>query len=187
MSRKTAEYWVPSSSWPDYEVSNFGRVRSITRDHTTTTSRGTKYIRRLKGRIIRLQKQRSGYLRVCLCPGRRPVFVSRLVCEAFHGPPPSSRYEADHINHNRLDNRPENLRWVTTAENIAHRIHACGTKHGRVKLTEDSVLEIRHLTRHAGTTLDKVLAAQFNVTPQTISYIRRRIKWKHLKEKENAQ
>lgn len=44
--------------------------------------------------------------------------VHRIVATAFHGPGPSSEYVVDHIDTNRLNNRPENLRWVTRLENI---------------------------------------------------------------------
>jgi len=44
--------------------------------------------------------------------------VHRIVATAFHGPEPSSEYVVDHIDTNRLNNRPDNLRWVTRLENI---------------------------------------------------------------------
>ena len=44
--------------------------------------------------------------------------VHRIVATAFHGEPPSSQYVVDHIDTNRRNNRPENLRWVTKLENI---------------------------------------------------------------------
>ena len=40
-----------------------------------------------------------------------------LVCTAFHGERPEG-YECDHVNGNNLDWSADNLRWVTTAENI---------------------------------------------------------------------
>jgi hypothetical protein len=44
--------------------------------------------------------------------------VHRIVATAFHGPEPSKDHVVDHIDTNRRNNRPENLRWVTKLENI---------------------------------------------------------------------
>lgn len=43
--------------------------------------------------------------------------VHRIVCTAFHGEPVGDRNVVDHIDTNRQNNRPENLRWVTKLEN----------------------------------------------------------------------
>lgn len=43
--------------------------------------------------------------------------VHRIVCTAYHGEPVGDRNVADHIDTNRCNNRPENLRWVTKLEN----------------------------------------------------------------------
>jgi hypothetical protein len=44
--------------------------------------------------------------------------VHRIVATAFHGPQPTKDHVVDHIDTNRRNNRPENLRWVTRLENI---------------------------------------------------------------------
>lgn len=44
--------------------------------------------------------------------------VHRIVATAFHGEQPSKSHVVDHIDTNRRNNRPENLRWVTRLENI---------------------------------------------------------------------
>lgn len=44
--------------------------------------------------------------------------VHRIVATAFYGAPPSAEYVVDHIDTNRQNNRPKNLRWVTRLENI---------------------------------------------------------------------
>ena len=54
----------------------------------------------------------SGYLRFV------SEAVHRIVATAFHGEPSTSRNIVDHIDTNRQNNRPENLRWVNRLENL---------------------------------------------------------------------
>lgn len=44
--------------------------------------------------------------------------VHRIVASAFHGDPPTNTHVVDHIDTNKKNNRPENLRWVTRLENV---------------------------------------------------------------------
>ena len=60
--------------------------------------------------------------------------IHRIVATAFLGEPPTSEHVVDHIDTNRRNNRPENLRWLTRLENAlnnpitcARIIHACGS------------------------------------------------------------
>lgn len=46
------------------------------------------------------------------------VEVHRIVATAFHGEPPTSEHMVDHIDTNRHNNRPGNLRWITRLENV---------------------------------------------------------------------
>lgn len=54
----------------------------------------------------------SGYMKLSA------VVVHRVVATAFHGESPSEGHVVDHIDTNRRNNRPGNLRWVTRLENI---------------------------------------------------------------------
>lgn len=56
--------------------------------------------------------KKTGYAEIA---GER---VHRIVATAFLGEAPSSQHVVDHIDTNRRNNRPENLRWVTKLENI---------------------------------------------------------------------
>jgi HNH endonuclease len=55
---------------------------------------------------------KSGYLEIVA------VRIHRIVATAFHGEPPTKEHVVDHIDTNKQNNRPENLRWVTRLENI---------------------------------------------------------------------
>lgn len=63
----------------------------------------------------------QGYLYVTLQTpeGQKNFRVHRLIAMTFI-PNPEDKKEVDHINENKLDNRIENLRWVTSAENKAN-------------------------------------------------------------------
>lgn len=56
-------------------------------------------------------KNKNGYM---IFSGN--VRVHQIVCTAFHGPEPQSHMVVDHIDTNRCNNRPENLRWLTRLE-----------------------------------------------------------------------
>ena len=87
-----------------YQVSNLGRVKSL---HYS------------KEKIIKLRKNKSGYLEANLCKeGKVKIMMAhRLVANAFISNP-KNKEQVDHINTIRDDNRVENLRWATRSENI---------------------------------------------------------------------
>lgn len=67
----------------------------------------------------------NGYLSVCV--HRKTYLVHRLIAETFIENP-NSKPTVDHINRERDDNRVENLRWATLAEqqaNSSRSINAC--------------------------------------------------------------
>lgn len=56
-------------------------------------------------------------------------YVHRMVAELFI-PNPANKPFIDHINTNKLDNRAENLRWVTQTENMANPLTRKRMKEG---------------------------------------------------------
>lgn len=60
---------------------------------------------------------------------RKGYRVHRLVCEHFHGPPPSPLHCVRHLNGVQTDCHKDNLAWGTPAENCADIItHRKGRK-----------------------------------------------------------
>ena len=51
----------------------------------------------------------------------RDVYVHVLVCLAWHGPPPFERALVLHHDDDPQNNRPDNLRWGSHADNEADR------------------------------------------------------------------
>ena len=73
--------------------------------------------------------ERTGYM---ILAGS--IRVHQIVCSAFHGPEPQPHMVVDHIDTNRCNNRPENLRWLTRLENALNNdatrkkiIYLCGS------------------------------------------------------------
>ena len=52
----------------------------------------------------------KGYMMIAGVP------VHRIVATAFHGEPPTKEHVVDHIDTNKHNNRPSNLRWLTILE-----------------------------------------------------------------------
>jgi hypothetical protein len=113
------ELWRPIRGYSGYEVSSLGNVRSIDR----CVPRGDQTLR-LKGRQLKLILSTNGRYKVHL-PSGKQTQVHRLVAMAFcHGY--AEGLEVNHKNGDPLDNRVENLEWVTPSYNIKHSYDALG-------------------------------------------------------------
>lgn len=117
-----SEEWRSVVGFPQYEVSNLGRVRSL--DHTVTYQRREQHsgrtitvTKRRKGQMLRPGTMASGHQIVVLGRGN-PFCVHKLVLDAFVGPAPAGT-ECCHHDDNPANNALCNLRWGTRSENMA--------------------------------------------------------------------
>lgn len=79
------------------------------------------------------EKRQQRYILRCTVL-KKTLKVARMVCEAFHGPPPPFRTYCLHIDEDGMNNRPGNLTWGTQLENLNHpkvkdyHVQACARK-----------------------------------------------------------
>jgi hypothetical protein len=120
------ELWRTIGLFPDYQVSNYGRVRRAVAGRSWNAK---------VGRILKLQDTKDGYRYLWLHNhvdgGCRRADIHRIVAQAFI-PNPKNLPEVNHKIPGyaaRSNNRVDNLEWVTTQGNANHAI-----THGRRKL-----------------------------------------------------
>lgn len=131
----TVENWKPVVGYPDYEVSDMGRVRCI-KDR--------------KG------KKAPFFPSMSLTPAGRPIVTLRngsiqkarrldeLVLEAFSGPRPAPDYGPMSVSGDRCDVRADNLTWVKGAG----RKPASTKKIRRTRKTKPAPSKISSEIRH---------------------------------------
>ena len=135
-----------------YEVSNFGRVKSLYKERQMPINKGTirykKSFRIYPEREMKQRTDKDGYYRVHLSKigiKKKHPLVSRLVAQVFIKNPKKLPC-VNHMDNNRKNNNVKNLEWVTIQENKNWSI-LCGrqTKGEQIntnKLTEKEILEI---------------------------------------------
>lgn len=135
-----------------YQISNLGRVKSLERKDFLGHRR--------KEKILKQKINKYGYKALSLWKNAKKIdcVVHKLVASAFITNT-ENKPQVNHKNGNKTDNRVENLEWCTNKENSVHawrnglmettrqaiinRTKGKGINHGRSKLTEKQVLEIR--------------------------------------------
>lgn len=169
MDNINKEFWKPIVDYEGlYEVSSFGRVRSLPRK-TTKGGIMSFYIDKSK----RHRNYSRPTLRLSKNGKTKLHHICRLVALAFISNP-ENKPEVNHKDFNPKNNRVDNLEWTTRKENHTYSKErmACGEKHGMSKLTQKQVDIIRKKEKSP-----KRLAKEFNVTRQTIYRILNNRNW----------
>jgi hypothetical protein len=106
-----------------YQASNLGRIRSL-KFWSNSSKKHYDRIKVLKPKPSSKLSSHSGKVgtgyRVDLHKDGdvKSYLVARLVAFTFLGFPPDESYTVEHKNGNRLDNKVENLEWMTRGDNI---------------------------------------------------------------------
>lgn len=166
------EEWRPiDSTGGAYQASNLGRIRKADT---------------LRIRSIPAQTTLT-YHRVCLKFGERwrSENVHVLVAAAFLGPRPEG-HEINHKNGNSLDNRAENLEYLTKRDHSRHTYEVLGRPHGpkgedhgHALLTNEQAREVHRLYSSGEFTM-RELAERFGIVLTAVSGIVNGYNWKHL-------
>ncbi len=106
-------------NYPGYEISNLGRVKSVSR-YVTTKCNAKRFV---KERVLKQRKDKDGYYIVML--RNNIVKIHRAISIAFI-PNPINKPQINHKNGIKSDNSITNLEWCTASENTIHSIHVLG-------------------------------------------------------------
>lgn len=168
------ENWKQIAEWPNYAVSDHGRVKRLISRNSGVAGSILKHF------LV------TGYPSVNLTHpgrGRKSVRIHRLVAEAFL-PLPQDMTEVNHIDATRDNNHVSNLEWVNAAGNRRHAyefgaLSAEGEQNGHSKLTERGVREIRSCLPLSKPQQQR-LAARLGVSPGTVRDVAARRTWSHI-------
>ena len=110
-----------------YQVSNYGRVKSLYRIQIMPT--GGKRI--IEERILKTIKNKKGYIGVHLSKNNKDktVYIHRLVAQAFI-PNPNNYPQVNHKDEDKTNNHVDNLEWCTAKynSNYGHRNDKIGRR-----------------------------------------------------------
>lgn len=157
------EEWKLIDFEPNYEVSNFGRIRNFK----------TK-------KLMKLTTTRDGYLKITLYPSWVSYRVHRLVGLMWLSESFFDCAVIDHLNGVRNDNVVENLEWVTIQENnrrVKNRHRPFGENNPCAKITEQQAYYIKY------DSVDKttpVVAKELCVDNELVRRVRVRELWTHV-------
>lgn len=143
--KRKNEFWKDIPGYEGiYQVSNYGRVKSL--DRTIEKTNGE--VHHLTGKILNINVRKDdGTNLVYLWKNNKghTFLLHRLVASCFI-PNPENKPEINHIDGNRSNNSVTNLEWVTRSENMLHnyrvlgRVSSGGVKRKMVECVETGII-----------------------------------------------
>lgn len=176
------EEWRAVPGWPEYEVSDHGRMRSRTRVIESERN-GRPYSIRRNGQVLKPAVGPRGHLSVMVYgEGRKQrLGVHCAVLRAFDRLPLPGE-EACHKEGDPSRNTPADLRWGTRQDNhndmTEHGTRVRGERVGTSRLRSDDVIAIRAAVAEGRK--HREVASAFGVSRQTVTSVVSGGAWGHL-------
>lgn len=178
------EIWKDIKGYEDlYQISNYGRVKRLEKEIITNYKYGS-YSSIKKEKFLKTSKQ-NGYKIVSLRKDskNKSCYLHRLIAETFISNP-KNKPQVNHINGNKLDNRVDNLEWVTCKENNIHALRTGLRKPAKKVLQYDlqgnfikEWKNVREIEKTLNISSSNIVACCLNRINQSYKYI-----WKYKKE-----
>ena len=120
------EIWKEIEGYPNYQVSNMGRVKSLERN----VVKGNGGLYKIEEKILKSIKKRDGYLQINLSKEgkQKTCLIHRLVASTFLDNP-NNFFEVNHIDEDKTNNRVDNLEWCSREYNCNY-----GTRNKRISI-----------------------------------------------------
>jgi hypothetical protein len=176
-----AEVWRAIPGYENWQASNLGRIRSLDRVVHRKNRWGVEVAFQWKGRVLTPVLHHKGYHVVKLGQGKKLWGWHQLIALAWIGPRPDGAV-VNHIDGCKLNNRPENLEYITNSENVHHAYRTGllsnkGMSNGNRKLTEEMV---RKILAYPRTVKAADVAAAVGCKTHNVVNIRAGRSWQHL-------
>lgn len=174
------EEWRLIKDFPEYEISNLGRVR-----RAVDRIMGRRIA--VAGEILKPYQMKNGYYAIKFKRHtiQKHFLIHRLVAIAFIDNPTQESC-VNHVDGIRWNNRYTNLEWCSQATNMYHaakmlKSMAHGSSHYRAVLTEKLVIDIHEL-RMQGFRPSRI-ARILGIHVRHIDNVVKRRAWMHVLEK----
>lgn len=179
----TMENWKTIKDYDNYEISNCGNVKSLSRKVKCNNG-----FRTTKEKILKPKQTKQGYLSIQFKKGGKHLLIHRIVALTFIDNI-KNKPQVNHKNGVKYDNCVENLEWCTQSENQIHAyknklqnpsLHkrAYGENQGLSKLKEkDIIFILQNYKKGMGVKLSKL----FNVSQTTILNIVNKKIWTYVR------
>lgn len=156
------ERWKVHADYPDYSISNKGRIKSKIRER------------------IMFQREHEGYMDARIKDKyghKRSPRIHRLVADLFvNKPDTDEQLIVNHADGNKLNNDADNLEWASYADNYKHAVERGLMGYRTGTTPEVKIREICSLLE-SGHSINEITKRDKHFTRSVVESVRQRTRW----------